>query len=132
MNQKTVKDFLGQENARNKRHAALYTAIMQRGMGTDEDVLIGHHLCFEANKDINTENEIPSADTLLFDHGVMTAVFGDKAIDIMQHLAATPTESRDEVLRCYVDVLDGAQQPYPESGYSKWDTLAPLLSGAQR
>lgn len=135
MNKAIVKDFLGIENARNKRHAALYIHIMQLAMGATTDVLIGHHLCFETDKDINTENEIPSADTLLFDHGIMTAVFGDRALEIMSHLAVTPSESRDEVLKCYVEELDGgAQQTYPASGFTvevtdKTDIPAILAGG---
>lgn len=114
-----AKDFLGCENARNKRHASLYTVIMQRALGVKTDVLIGHHLCFEMDKDINTENEIPAADTLLFDHDVMGAVFGDKAIEVMMHLARTPTESRDEVLNDYVSCVDTVNQVYPVSGFEQ-------------
>ena len=103
-----IKDFLGEENARNKRNAALYTLVMQRALGCKTDVLIGHHLCFEMEKDIATENEIPSADTMLFDHGVMSKVFGDRALEVMQHLARTPTDSRDEVLAGYMGCLEVA------------------------
>jgi hypothetical protein len=100
-----MRDFLGEENARNKVNAGLYTAIMQRAMGNTTSILIGHHLCFESAGNIDTENEIPSADTLLFDHDVMTLVFGDRAVDIMQHLAATPHQSRDKVLEAYWQCL---------------------------
>lgn len=107
-----MKDFLGTENARNKANASLYTAIMKQAIGKDAQVLIGHHLSFELGGDIGTENEIPSADTLMFDHDVMTAVFGAFAIDIMQHLAATPCQSRDRVLEEYWKSLtEGTDTP---------------------
>src|SRR5689334_9675890 len=95
-----MKDFLGFENARNKEHAALYTSILQVALQSERQlsVLIGHHLCLEINGDLNTENEIPAADTLIFDHEIMSAVFGDRAINIMQQLAAVPCQLRDEHL----------------------------------
>lgn len=111
-----IKQFIGYEIERNKKNAEMYTAIMQKALGTDV-ILIGHHLCFELGKDISTENEIPSADTLLFDHDVMTAVFGIQAMDIMEHLARTPTDSRDAVLKLYLDGGDPLTVSYPVSGF---------------
>lgn len=116
-----IKDFLGSENARNKRHAALYSAILKAAIGKC-DVLIGHHLTFEINGDLETENEIPSADCLMFDHGIMGAVFGDRAVAIMQHLAATPCDSRDEVLQAYFECVGRMQSPTfpPEATEAQW------------
>jgi hypothetical protein len=94
-----MKDYLGCENARNKRHAALYTAIMHEAFGSDAAVLIGHHLTFEIGGNIETENEIPSADTMMFDHYVMGKVFGADAVRIMQRLASVSVELRDDVLQ---------------------------------
>jgi hypothetical protein len=103
-----MKDFLGSENARNHRNAALYSALIKRACGQVQ-IMIGHHLTFEG--DSQPENEIPSADCLLFDHDLMGKVFGDRAVSIMQHLAATPCESRDEVLQAYFECLDNHQSP---------------------
>jgi hypothetical protein len=108
-----MKDFLSAENARNRQHAALYTDILLAACGKIA-VMIGHHLVFEANGDLSTENEIPSADCMMFDHDIMTAVFGDQAVDIMQHLAATPCQSRDDVLRTYWECVNGPAQSYPQ------------------
>lgn len=96
-----MKDFLGYENARNKQHAATFTALMQAafgGEGVEVAVLIGHHLTFELNKDLNTENEIPSADCLMFDHDIMTKVFGDDAQRYMVELVLLPCDRRDDHL----------------------------------
>lgn len=96
-----LKDYLGYENARNKRNAHVYTALMQaalRGEGKVE-VLIGHHLTFEVDGRLETENEVPSADCLMFDHPIMKAVFGAEAIPLMRDLAALPCDERDELLK---------------------------------
>lgn len=103
-----TKDYLGYENDRNKKNASLYTAILQKAWGTETDVLIGHHLCTEQNKDLKTENEIPSADTLIFDHQVMGKVFGGKSVAIMMSLAARPAETRDGLLSDYFFAEFGA------------------------
>jgi hypothetical protein len=108
-----MKDYLGYENERNKKNALLYQTILQRAWGKDLDVLVGHHICFEQNKDIKTENEIPSADTLMFDHEIMTKVFGDDASSIMASLARAPVETRDYVLSMHYVTIYG---PYEVSG----------------
>ena len=101
-----VKDFLTVENQRNKDHAQLYVDLVQRAYGCNNAVLIGHHIVFEADGDITTENEIPAADTLLFDHEIMTAVFGeDKAMRLMSNMAVTPVEHRDALLQQAWDKL---------------------------
>lgn len=103
-----MKDYLGFENARNKRNAATYEKLMKKALKHDAcAVLIGHHLTFELDGDLETENEIPSADCLMFDHDLMTAAFGpDRAVSIMRYLASLPCDMRDVVLKEYVDQLD--------------------------
>lgn len=96
-----MKDWLSSENARNRAHAQLYTEIMHVAFGNEAEVLIGHHLTFEEGGELQTENEIPSADTMLFDHDIMKKVFGEGAIGIMEHLAATPVAQRDAVVAQY-------------------------------
>lgn len=107
---KLTKDWIGYENARNKKNVQLYTDILTRALqkitGSDAvAVLIGHHLVFEfdgdanGSLDIETENEIPSADCLMFDHEIMTAVFGADAKFIMAHLSQLDCENRDDYLR---------------------------------
>lgn len=106
---KLTKDWIGYENARNKRNVQLYTDILQMALQKITGskvvaVLIGHHLVFEFDgdgderMDIETENEIPSADCLMFDHDIMTAVFGDDALFIMVGLAKLSCEHRDQYL----------------------------------
>jgi hypothetical protein len=98
-----MKDWLGTENARNKRHAKLYTAMMAAAFGQDASILIGHHLTFEEGGNIDTENEIPSADTMIFDHYIMSKIFGARSVAIMKELAGVPVERRDDMLQNFWD-----------------------------
>ena len=96
-----MKDFLGYENTRHKQNAVLYTRYLERAAAILEPkaeiaILIGHHLTFELNKDIRTEDEIPAADTMIFDHDLARAVFGPGWRDVLVHLALMPREARDE------------------------------------
>jgi len=105
-----MKDYLGFENERNKKHAALYTKLIKRAYGEGaSEVLIGHHLTFESHGDLNTENEIPSADTLLFDHEIMRRVFGEKALWVMMGLAQQPAEERDAALAIFLEQIEVAE-----------------------
>ena len=108
-----MKDYLGFENDRNKRNAKLYERLIKRaiGPGTEVAVLIGHHLTFELNGDLATENEIPSADCLMFDHDLMTKVFGQaRAVNIMRSLASVPCDQRDHLLAFHLDTLEHMEQ----------------------
>ena len=102
-----IKDYLTSENERNKTHAALYVQMLRHAFREQSDfaVLIGHHLTFEFGGSIETENEIPSADTLMFDHDIMTRVFAERAVLVMMSLARVPVETRDEVLRMHLEAI---------------------------
>lgn len=119
-----IKDYLGTENARNKKYAALYCEMIKKafGEGAQCDVLIGHHLTFELDKDLNSENEIPSADCLMFDHDIMGKIFGDQALSIMSHLAGVPVQSRDEVLAAYFECVGVNASPTfpPGATIAEW------------
>lgn len=87
-------DYLTWENNRNARNAKLYTDIINVAFGK-VDVIVGHHLTFEQHGNIKTENEVPSADTLLFDTNVAQRVFGEHWKAMLHELALTPCEARD-------------------------------------
>lgn len=101
-----AKDYLVFENDRNKKHAALYTRLISLAEGKDCSIMIGHHLTFE--HPTQDAIEIPSADTMLFDHDVMGRVFGQNATGLMVTLASTPVDSRDAIL---ADALDNLLMP---------------------
>lgn len=89
------KDYLSYENTRNKKSHKLFTDILTEVFGKTE-IVIAHHICYEGESD-NPE-EIPSADTLIFDHGIMAKIFGEKHKVILIELATTPVDERDAKL----------------------------------
>lgn len=115
-----IKDYLGTELARNKRNAALFTRMIELAYGHDDEIMIAHHLTFELNHDLNTMNEIPSADTLIFDHDAMTKIFGLKAYDVMRDLASLPVDGglRDTALERLLNSREApATTTAPAAGY---------------
>jgi hypothetical protein len=95
-----IKEYLTYENNRNKEYRQLYMDIMAEVFG-DEGILVAHHLCFAHtdSKGYFGVQEIPAADTLIFDHEIMGKVFGEAlSFSIMQQLAIIPVEGRDAKL----------------------------------
>lgn len=103
-----AKYYLQAENDRNTHHGSLFIDIIKRAFGVDEVVMVGHHFVFEPQTamtalDLTQLNEIPSADTIIFDHDIMGSVFGARdSIRIMQDLASLPVALRDARLRDYL------------------------------
>lgn len=105
------KDYILTELERNKRNAALYTRMISLAFDGDRDeIIIRHHLTFERNHELDTVNEIPSADTLIFDHEAMGRIFGTQSVPIMAYLATLPVAdgSRDRQLEIYVSQREHA------------------------
>lgn len=103
MTLKTNKYWLQAENDRNTHHGQIFIDLIKRAFRTDEVVMVGHHFVFEPEAamkqlDLTQLNEIPSADTLLFDHEIMGAVFGEQAVPLMIELAKVPCDSRDQIV----------------------------------
>ena len=93
------------ENDRNSENNALYKAIIREAYGVT-DVICGHHLVYQVEDKrpdgftYTFVEEIPSADTLIFDHEVAKKIWGEtRYITVLQHLACVPTENRDRVLK---------------------------------
>jgi len=111
------KYYLGYENDRNTKHAAVFIDLIHRAMSPHEVTLVGHHfVCEEVSDppqpeaDLKTLNEIPSADTLIFDHDIMTAVFGSSAIDVMIDCVKLPAGQREECLKKHLAALDASKE----------------------
>lgn len=95
-----IEEFLGTELNRNKANADVYEKFLRLAFpGENLSVLIGHHICLEFDKDLQTENEIPAADTLLFDPVLSEKVFGQNYKDILPALALLPIAARDAKFR---------------------------------
>lgn len=96
-----AKEYIPLEIARNKASSDLFAAMMRIAYGRNDAVIIVHHLTFEVGSDLSSVNEIPSADTLIFDHAIMFAVFGAVYLSVMSALAVLTVDdgARDKELR---------------------------------
>jgi hypothetical protein len=91
------------ENDRNTEYSQLYKDIIREAYGVT-DVIIAHHLTYvvEENRDgFNWQvvQEIPSADTLIFDHIVAQKIWGKDYRQILTQLVLEPISSRDQLLK---------------------------------
>lgn len=99
-----TKNYEAYENDRNARNHQLYEKLVRKAFGADTNILVVHHITFAvAGSD---PNEIPSADTLMFDHVIMNRVFGEDAGEVMAQLALTPVETRDKVLNNFMEMKE--------------------------
>lgn len=97
--------WLAQERARNVAHRSLFARLCNIAFGADCVVLVGHHVTYQhANGD---GDEIASADTLLFSHVLMRAVFGDDAPRHMAQMAQLMPGEREEYLENALDLKHG-------------------------
>lgn len=95
----SMKEWIMVEGRRNKQNAALYATLVCGSYGQSFEMFIGHHLAYkQKHEEITTLSEIPSADTLLFDHEIMIDVFDVRALDVMAQLARTPAVHREGLL----------------------------------
>lgn len=91
------------ENDRNGEHSDVFKAIIREAFGV-KDVICGHHLVYQIEEHradgftYTFVEEIPSADTLIFDHDVARKIWGDTFLDVLIRLACEPIETRDELL----------------------------------
>lgn len=72
-----------------------------------KDVIIAHHLVFvteERREDgfvYQIVEEIPAADTLIFDHEIARRLWGSQWREVLKALALEPSETRDNLLKTY-------------------------------
>ncbi len=100
--------YFGAEKRRNTANGELFVRLVKIAFGDEATVLVGHHIVYEFGGDLETEDEIPSADTVLFDHPIMTAVFGDAAIPLMQKIAAQLPGEREATVLAALNQLEAA------------------------
>lgn len=96
------------ENDRNQDSRQLFKDILKEAYmeegATSFDSIIGHHLSYEAHYTgedgfpYTVVQELPSADSLIFDHDVAKKLWGDGWKEELVLLALTPVEDRDEML----------------------------------
>lgn len=91
------------ENDRNGENADLYKALIREAYGVT-DVICGHHLVYQV-EDKRSDGftytfveEIPSADTMIFDHKVAQKIWPTCWKAVLVKLALEPIETRDALL----------------------------------
>lgn len=88
------------ENDRNAENAACWKAVVRECFGV-QDVICGHHIIYEARDKrpdgftYDIVQEFPSADALIFDHGIARKIWGEGWQDCLTKLALEPIETRD-------------------------------------
>jgi hypothetical protein len=91
------KEYLSYETARNHTSHSLFTDILHEAFGKADETVIGHHVCFSADGG-DTLQEIPSADSMIFDHDIAKKIWGVGYKDVLSRLAQVPAEERDALL----------------------------------
>jgi len=90
------------ENDRNAEASELFKAILRETHGVG-DVIIAHHLVYvvtEKRGDFTYQvvEEIPSADTMIFDHDIARKIWGEGFKNTLARLACEPADTRDKLL----------------------------------
>lgn len=97
------------ENDRNTENSDLYKAIIREVYGV-KDVICGHHLVYQVEEKredgftYTFVEEVPAADTMIFDHEVAKKLWGTDYKANLVRLALEPCETRDTLLgKLYYD-----------------------------
>lgn len=97
------ESFVRYEVDRNHRAKTVFQALLRRAYGPGSTVIISHHLTVMCSKGV--VHEIPSADTILFDHDIMHKVFGTEAPSKMVVLAKLPPHRREDKVKDWLDTM---------------------------
>jgi hypothetical protein len=97
-------DFILDEKRRNWENRETYGRLMRRGLGCQQGTIVfSHHLIFHPGEG-KPPQEIPAADSLIFNPDIMRQAFGPLAgPQIAAHLATLSLDARDQQLRRYLD-----------------------------
>lgn len=119
-----LRDYLSWHDTRNVQGHKAITRFLNRALGHPKDlkVVVGHHITYQVDEE-SVPNEIPSADSLLFDHDIMHLVFGDEYKTIMVQLATRVPELRERVLSNHLDMLDRRDGLTPPVTYERTETM---------
>lgn len=98
MNRPAFK-YLSGEGKRNRANADLFQAMLCLAWGEGCSVITGHHVSFLFDGDLSTEDEVPSADCVLFDHHIMSQVFPHDYLLVMQAIAPMQRYERENYVR---------------------------------
>lgn len=101
-----LQDWISSEIERNKKYAGLFERLVKRACGENCDVLVGHHIVIERHGDIQSETEIPSADSLLFNRELMHAVFGPLTDPLLDIIVTLGPGHREQVVQEWLNSID--------------------------
>jgi hypothetical protein len=59
-------------------------------------VVASHHIFFKRD---GVTDELPAADTLIFDHEIAKKIWGENYLMVLRRLACEPADRRDAVLK---------------------------------
>lgn len=102
-----LPNYLSAEEERNLAGTPVFEKFLKRALGKEVNIIAGHHIIFMA--DGNPPNEVSSADTLWFDHLLMTRVFGEKALMVMQVCASRPREKRERYIADMLGAIEAEE-----------------------
>jgi hypothetical protein len=104
-----IKNILQSEIQRNHAGAEIFARFLTRAYKKPVHVFISHHIGYDLPVGPDEERhpiEVPSADTLLFSHELMSMVFGASADPIMRALLMCKPEHREAHLARELEILD--------------------------
>lgn len=95
------------ENDRNAENSELYKTIIREAFNV-KDVIVAHHLVYVTSEkrdgfEYQIVEEIPSADSLIFDHAIAKKIWGPDFLPTLVKLATEPAETRDALLKRLYD-----------------------------
>ena len=106
------KNYVVDEYQRNIDSKALYTGLLKAAFGHDAIISVSHHISVRLLDAAETVHEIPSADTVLFDHQIMGKVFGKaRAVDKMAALARLPPHRREAQVKRWLSEVGRRAHP---------------------
>lgn len=85
------------EDTRNHTNGKLYAAMITAAYDDVEWAVAAHHILY-VRKSFSLPQEIPSADTLIFDHYIAQKIWGANWRDVLTRLALEPANTRDTLL----------------------------------
>lgn len=84
------------ENTRNASSSELFSAIIKEALPGTTLVVASHHIFFKRD---GVTDELPAADTLIFDHEIAKKIWGEDYLVVLKRLACEPPYRRDAVLK---------------------------------
>jgi hypothetical protein len=127
-----ITNILRSEIARNEAGAKIFERFLTRAYKGPVHVFISHHIGYDMPVKPGEPRhpiEVPSADTLLFSHALMSMVFGESAGSIMRALLLCRPEHREEHLERELDTLDRIEQIRAERHNFRVNAAGQVLEG---